>query len=64
MFTFGLSLRVLQIVQVKKRAYDNFFNENIINRSPINKTMIYKLAQFIIYHFVTAYNGCLHFTAA
>lgn len=29
-FTFGLSIRMLQTVQVKKRVYDNIFDENMI----------------------------------
>lgn len=44
----------------EKRIRRFFFNENMRNCSQINKTTIYRLAQSIIYHFGTAYNGCLH----
>lgn len=48
------SKHVLQIVQVKKRAYDRFCKENIINCNQLSKTIIIGLAYSIIYQICTA----------
>lgn len=66
-FTLGLSTCVLQTVQVKKRVYENIFDENMIYCSQVSKVMIYSLAHCaIFFYFLTACmrDVCLHFTAA
>lgn len=64
-YVIGLSRRVLQIEQVKKRAYGNIVKEDMIELcSQLSKIMTNRLANFITYYFHAAHDVRLHFTAA
>lgn len=63
-YVIGLSRRVLQIEQVKKKAYGNIVKEDMIELcSQLSKIMT-RLANFITYYFHAAHDVRLHFTAA
>lgn len=65
-FTFGLSIRVLQTVQAKKKVYDNIFDESMIYCTQVSKRMTHRFVHSINSHFLTAFinDVSLHFTAA
>lgn len=56
--SFVFSLCEQHIVQVKKRAYNNFF----LKANMLSKTITSYISTF--HQFLTADNVCLHFTAA
>lgn len=60
-FTFGLSICVLQTVHVKKKVYDNIFDESMLYCTQVSKRMTH-----IFVHSLTEFinDVCLHFTAA
>lgn len=60
-FTFGLSTCVLQTVQVKKRVYENIFDENMIYCSQVSKIMMYSLAHCANVFFISLQHACAMF---